>query len=195
VTRPRPSWSELRRRAAALLAGLLLCAAAHAAPGNRPVAKPAGLSADAVGGADILAADEAGLHGMASFYGPGFHGRRTATGEVFDQRGFSAASNRFPLGTWVAVRRLDDDRCVVLKVNDRMHPSHRRRIIDVSRGAAETLGMIRAGVVLVRVVPLRGGLHDPDACREPEEASPAPALLDEAEWWSPRPPPQLENAN
>lgn len=139
-----------------------------------------------------MASQETGLHGIASFYGPGFHGRRTASGEIFDQRGFSAASNRFPLGTWVAVRRLDDDRCVVLRINDRMHPSHRRRIIDVSRGAAETLGMVNAGVVLVRVVPLSGP-RDPAACNI-QEPSPEEVIPEELDWWRPAPPPPLDTA-
>ena len=96
-----------------------------------------------------------GLHGAASFYAYGFHGRRTATGEVFKVKDFTAASNHFPLGTMVAVRRLDNSLCAIVKVNDRMHAKHRKRIIDVSRGVAEYLDMIRAGVVLVRVAALR----------------------------------------
>lgn len=99
---------------------------------------------------------EIGLHGSASFYAYRFQGRRTATGEVFRVKDFTAASNHFPLGTMVAVRRLDNDRCAIVKVNDRMHAKHRKRIIDVSRGVAEYLDMVRAGVVLVRVAPLRG---------------------------------------
>lgn len=108
-----------------------------------------------VGLADIIDRDSAGLHGQASFYGHGFQGRRTATGARFDVRQFTGASNHFPLGSKVAVRRLDNDRCAVVVVNDRMHARHRRRVIDVSRGVAEYLGMIRAGVVLVRVAPLK----------------------------------------
>ncbi|MCB4361137.1 septal ring lytic transglycosylase RlpA family protein [Quatrionicoccus australiensis] len=96
-----------------------------------------------------------GLHGAASFYAYGFHGRRTATGEIFKVKDFTAASNHFPLGTMVAVRRLDSNLCAIVKVNDRMHAKHRKRIIDVSRGVAEYLDMIRAGVVLVRVAALR----------------------------------------
>ncbi|NJD25146.1 MAG: septal ring lytic transglycosylase RlpA family protein [Betaproteobacteria bacterium] len=175
---------------------MLLSAVATAASPvrDRSGTRSPGLPADAIGGADILDPEVAGLHGQASFYGPGFHGRRTANGEIFDQRGFSAASNRFPLGTWVAVRRLDDERCVILRVNDRMHPAHRRRIIDVSRAAADTLGMVNAGVVLVRVVPLNGP-RDPVACptAEPPLTEPVPDL--EAEWWRPAPPPSLDAAD
>ncbi|HRE19263.1 MAG TPA: septal ring lytic transglycosylase RlpA family protein [Rhodocyclaceae bacterium] len=92
---------------------------------------------------------------MASFYGYGFQGRLVANGERFDVRGMTAASNRVPLGTWVAVRREDSGRCIVVKVNDRMHAKHKIRVIDLSRGAAERLRMIAAGVVMVRVVPLK----------------------------------------
>lgn len=107
-----------------------------------------------LGPAEILDAGMVGLHGQASFYGRGFQGRKTATGERFDFQGFTAASNHFPLGTMVAVRRVDNDRCAIVKVNDRMHAKHRRRVIDVSYGVADYLEMIRAGVVMVRVAPL-----------------------------------------
>lgn len=100
--------------------------------------------------------DAFGLRGHASFYGHGFQGRKTSTGERFDVRQFTGASNRFPLGTRVAVRRLDDGRCAIVKINDRMQ-AHRKRVIDVSHSAAEYLGMLRAGVVLVRVAPLKAG--------------------------------------
>lgn len=98
-----------------------------------------------------------GKLGAASFYGFGFQGRKVASGERFDVRALTAASNHYPLGTWVAVRRVDNGYCVVVKVNDRMHVQHRTRIIDLSRGAAEKLHMISAGVVLVRVARLPDG--------------------------------------
>lgn len=129
--------------------------ARKAAPGASEEIETAELSASAVGG----------LSGSASFYGGDFHGRRTATGEVFDARRFTAASNRFPLGSWVAVRRLDNGRCAIVKVNDRMHSRHKRRVIDVSRGAAEHLGMIQAGVVLVRVALLAKGPLGDNLCQ------------------------------
>jgi len=81
----------------------------------------------------------------------------------------------------VAVRRLDSNRCAIVQVNDRMHGKHRKRIIDVSRGVAEYLDMIRAGVVLVRVAPLKASDRSDLSCHaafetdEPESA-PAPRL-------------------
>lgn len=152
----------MQRVAALLAAGLLLLPIAPlaAAPG-KPAAKAAKLKRAAVPASEVVTAeledDEAfGLRGQASFYGHGFQGRKTSTGERFDVRRFTAASNRFPLGTRVAVRRLDDGRCAIVKINDRMR-DHRKRVIDVSRSAAEYLGMIRAGVVLVRVARLKAG--------------------------------------
>lgn len=90
------------------------------------------------------------VSGRASFYGEGFTGRKTASGERFHHQAISAASNRFPLGTVVAVRRPLSARCVVVKINDRM--GHRGRLIDLSREAAVRLGMIDAGVTDVQVV-------------------------------------------
>lgn len=113
-----------------------------------------------IGPADILDSDIVGLNGSASFYGRGFQGRKTSTGERFDIKKFTAASNHFPLGTMVAVRRLDNDLCAIVKVNDRMHSKHRQRIIDVSRGVAEYLEMVRSGVVLVRVAALKNGWQE-----------------------------------
>lgn len=110
-----------------------------------------------VGQADIIESESVGLKGSASFYGHGFRGRKTSTGESFDVRKFTAASNHFPLGSMVAVRRLDNDLCAIVKVNDRMHAKHRQRVIDVSRGVAEYLEMLRAGVVLVRVAAMKHG--------------------------------------
>ncbi len=92
------------------------------------------------------------ISGRASFYGAAFGGRKTASGEIFDHQTISAASNRFPLGTLVAVRRVLSTRCVVVRINDRM--GHRSRVIDLSREAAVRLGMIDAGVTEVEVVSL-----------------------------------------
>ena len=92
------------------------------------------------------------VSGRASFYSTAFHGRRTASGETYQHHVISAASNRFPLGALVAVRRVPSARCVVVRINDRM--GHRKRVIDLSREAAVALGMIEAGVVDVEVARL-----------------------------------------
>ena len=95
-----------------------------------------------------------GLRGKASFYGAKFQGRKTATGEIFNNKLFTAASNLLPLGSLVIVKRPDTNLCVVVKVNDRMHPKHHARVIDVSHSAAKYLDMVRDGVVKVQIVPI-----------------------------------------
>jgi hypothetical protein len=103
------------------------------------------------------------VSGKASFYATSFSGRRTASGERFHHQIISAASNRFALGTLVAVRRILSARCVVVRINDRM--GHRSRVIDLSRAAAAQLGMIDAGVTDVEVTPLPKYLEGHDhAC-------------------------------
>jgi len=88
--------------------------------------------------------------GIASWYGPGFHARKTANGEKFDQRGMTAAHRTLPLPSLVSVTNLDNGRAVVLRVNDR-GPYARGRIIDVSERAAELLGFRNNGTAKVRV--------------------------------------------
>jgi len=167
--------------------------AAKKLPPKKGAKQPVTAPSSEIGTAEIVESDLTGLHGSASFYGRGFHGRPTATGETFDARGFTAASNRFPLGSWVAVRRLDNNRCAIVKINDRMHARHRKRIIDVSRGVAEYLDMIRAGVVLVRVAPLNDNRRSDRSCTAAFESrdtppDPVPAM----DWRDMRPEPQLD---
>ena len=92
------------------------------------------------------------VSGRASFYSTSFHGRKTASGERYAHDVISAASNRFPMGSLVAVRRVLSARCVVVRINDRM--GHRSRVIDLSREAAVRLGMIDVGVTEVEVALL-----------------------------------------
>ncbi|MDA0267566.1 MAG: septal ring lytic transglycosylase RlpA family protein [Cyanobacteria bacterium] len=88
--------------------------------------------------------------GRASWYGPGFHGRRTANGETFNQNALTAAHRTLPFGTLVRVTNLNNNRQVVVRVNDRGPYSH-GRIIDLSAGAAREIGLISAGVASVQV--------------------------------------------
>ena len=83
--------------------------------------------------------------GQASWYGPRFHGRRTASGERYDQHALTAAHKTLPFGTLVRVRSLVTGKEVDVRVTDR-GPFVRGRIIDVSRAAAEALGMMGLGV-------------------------------------------------
>lgn len=90
--------------------------------------------------------------GLASWYGPGFDGRPTSSGERFDQDGLTAAHRTLPLGTRVEVTNLRNGRSVVVVVNDRgpfKDPEH--RIIDLSRGAAMKIGLIASGTAEVEV--------------------------------------------
>ena len=92
--------------------------------------------------------------GEASWYGERFHGRRTASGESFDMHAFTAAHRRLPFGTLCRVTSLRSGRSVIVRINDR-GPWSKRRVIDVSRAAAEVLGLILAGHLPVRVDVLR----------------------------------------
>jgi rare lipoprotein A len=93
---------------------------------------------------------DGGQVGMASWYGGQFHGRTTASGEPFDMNAMTAAHRTLPFGTNVRVTNLDNGRSVVVRINDR-GPYAKRRIIDLSRHAAEQLGFRKAGVAKVRV--------------------------------------------
>jgi rare lipoprotein A len=89
--------------------------------------------------------------GLASFYSDALQGNRTASGERFDQKKLTAAHPDLPFGTWVRVQHLETGREVVVRINDR-GPFIKGRVIDLSRRAAEQLGMVNAGLAPVRVV-------------------------------------------
>lgn len=91
--------------------------------------------------------------GTASYYGLRHQGKRTASGERLDQNSLTAAHRQLPFGTRVQVTNLDNDRKVIVRINDR-GPHIRGRLIDVSRAAAEQLGMLRSGTAQVRVQAL-----------------------------------------
>lgn len=88
--------------------------------------------------------------GEASFYGPGFHGKKTATGERFDQNQKTAAHPTLPLGTEATVTNLETGASVDVKINDR-GPYVKGRDIDLSKGAAKELGMTKDGVAPVKI--------------------------------------------
>jgi peptidoglycan lytic transglycosylase len=88
--------------------------------------------------------------GIASWYGPGFHGNRTANGEIFDQYELTAAHPSLPLGTRVMVTNLANGRAVEVRINDR-GPFVDNRVIDLSYGAARVIGMIGPGTSPVRI--------------------------------------------
>ncbi|WP_300655157.1 septal ring lytic transglycosylase RlpA family protein [Pseudomonas sp.] len=91
--------------------------------------------------------------GQASYYGARHHGKKTASGERFDQHALTAAHRSLPFGSKVLVTNLRNDKSVVVRINDR-GPYAKKRIIDLSQKAAEQLDMLRAGVVPVRLQQL-----------------------------------------
>jgi len=92
--------------------------------------------------------------GIASWYGPGFHGRPTASGERYDQNALTAAHRTLPLGSRVKVTNLATGKSVQVRINDR-GPFVRGRVIDLSHGAARRLGMVQRGTGRVRVQVLQ----------------------------------------
>ena len=91
--------------------------------------------------------------GIASWYGPGFHGKKTANGEIFDQDGISAAHKILPLGETVQVTHLGSGKRIVVRINDR-GPFVDDRVIDLSRGAARQLGILGTGTARVRLASI-----------------------------------------
>lgn len=124
----------MRRSGAVLLAAVLLAGCGHRYRFPPPIAPRVGFVEE----------------GIASWYGPGYHGNRTSNGEIYDQEALTAAHASFVFGTRVKVTLLSTRRSVVLRINDRF-PNHKGRIIDVSRAAARTIGLIGPGTGRVRV--------------------------------------------
>ena len=115
--------------------------------------------------------------GIASWYGPGFHGKQTANGEIYDQNALTAAHPTLPMPVLVRVTNLENGRSMILRVNDR-GPFVDGRIIDVSRHAAERLGFRRAGIAWVRVKYLSGG----PGSVSPTQAASASPLTTTPSW-------------
>ena len=100
-------------------------------------------------------------HGVASWYGPGFHGNKTANGERYDMHQLTAAHRTLPLGSIAVVRSISTGRQVTVRVNDR-GPFARGRVLDLSLAGAHALGMIGAGTdeIELRVVGYQGRAAD-----------------------------------
>ena len=94
----------------------------------------------------------AGERGIASWYGPGFHGNRTACGQLYNQWGITAAHRSLPCGSKAKVVNLANNLSVIVTITDR-GPFVRKRIIDLSRGAKNAIGM--GSLANVLVLPLR----------------------------------------
>jgi rare lipoprotein A len=90
----------------------------------------------------------------ASWYGPGFHGRKTANGEVYDQMSFTAAHKSLKFGTLLKITNLKNSKSVVVRINDR-GPYIHGRDLDLSKAAALELGMVRKAVAKIRVEEIK----------------------------------------
>jgi peptidoglycan lytic transglycosylase len=132
----------IRRGATVAFAGAALLAACQSLPTPPPPTAPTVPT-----GEEQLGFTQVGL---ASWYGPHFHGKRTANGERFDMNGFTAAHRTLPLNSFVRVVNLATGQSVVVRINDR-GPYAPRRIIDLSAKAARDLGMTEDGVARVRI--------------------------------------------
>jgi rare lipoprotein A len=95
---------------------------------------------------------------MASWYGPNFHGRRTANGERYDQNALTAAHPSLPFGTLLEVRNPRTGESVVVRINDR-GPFAKRRVIDLSFAAARQVSLIGPGTGMVELYPAPGGYN------------------------------------
>jgi rare lipoprotein A len=134
----------MRLRVATLLLLGLLGACSTAAPPAPPSA--------ALAPADVTKKNESELLevGPASWYGPRHHGKKTASGEVFDMNALSAAHRTLPFGTWIVVTNLANGRSVKVRVNDR-GPHRPGIVLDLSSKAAEALGLLHAGIATVSI--------------------------------------------
>ena len=97
--------------------------------------------------------------GVASFYADKFEGQRTCTDVVFTQKKLTAACNTLPLNVWIKVTNLRNNKSVLVKINDRMHPSN-PRLIDMSKAAAVALGYTGHGLTKVKIEYI--GKNKPD---------------------------------
>lgn len=111
--------------------------------------------------------------GIASWYGPGFHGKQTANGEMFDENALTAAHRTLPMPSIVRVTNLDNGRAIVVRVNDRGPFAH-GRIIDLSRRSAQLLGFMNKGTAKVRVELMEPESLQERAAARGEEYIPSP---------------------
>jgi rare lipoprotein A len=157
---PTTRMRRLRRRwirgAALVLLVLLVGCAGAPEPRPSPPAPPGEPKPYAINGKwyqPLARAEGYTETGLASWYGRKFHGRPTASGERYDMHGLSAAHKTLPLQTWVRVHNLDNGRQMDLRINDR-GPFVDGRIIDLSYGAAQRLGVVAPGTARVRLTAL-----------------------------------------
>ena len=153
IRRRTPYWAAPALLLSAYLGSVI------AAPDPRPEVRTAGMATGPVQRALLRpfrrGAEAAGepVRGVASWYGSQFHGLPTASGRPFDMHALTAAHRTLPLGSHARVTNLENGDSVVVEITDR-GPHARRRIIDLSYGAAQELSMVADGSALVEVVPV-----------------------------------------
>lgn len=108
---------------------------------------------------DELELPDVDQQGVASWYGPGFHGRKTANGERYNQYELTAAHPKYAFNTQLCVRNTGNGKTVVVRVNDR-GPFVGKRVIDLSKAAADEIGMLDHGVKRVEIYKLDEGQED-----------------------------------
>lgn len=152
--------TPIAARAALAAAVFALAGCATTADQTAALTRPTPGAPGAAAGAFVLppAAPELVQTGLASWYGPGFHGNLTANGEIFDQDALTAAHRTLPLPSRARITRLDTGASIMVRVNDR-GPYIEGRVIDLSRAAADALGFVEDGLVEVRIEAL--GPADP----------------------------------
>jgi rare lipoprotein A len=146
------------------LVGSLLALAANCSLAQPHESEAVPFSAEPEPGAPESTPEAEIGRGMASWYGPRFHGRRTASGERFDMEALTAAHRTLPFGTVVRVRSMVNGRTVDVLINDR-GPYLKRRVIDLSQAAARALGLLESGTgtkpVVLSLVPMIAGEQKP----------------------------------
>lgn len=88
--------------------------------------------------------------GLASWYGPGFHGKKTANGEIYNQNSLTGAHKTLPLSSKVKVTNIENNKSLIITINDR-GPYHGNRILDLSKKAAEILGVLKKGTSKIKL--------------------------------------------
>ena len=89
-------------------------------------------------------------YGIASYYASSFQNSKTSTGDSYDEELLTAACNVLPVNTWIKVTNLKNEKTVIVKINDRLHPKN-KRLVDLSKSAAKILGFLSAGITKVKV--------------------------------------------
>ncbi len=140
-----------------LIGGLVLTIKNESAADDINSANIEGMNLSTIETKTVTAKPAVNVAGMgfmtASWYGPKFHGKLTANGEIYDQMAFTAAHKSLPFGTMLKLTNLENGKSVIVRVNDR-GPYINGRDIDLSKGAAIALGSIKNGVIKVKVEQL-----------------------------------------